>query len=172
LDVIAAPGQLNRYVASQLKAVSMIDSRSGEVLIESIPVRLGPAFTRDALSSLPISCQSQVVNEPYHSYSLGRHRIGGEPFLVMLYFYGQKLESIELANSSEEFGTSWDDWSEAKQLKRKQAHDAWLIAQTNRASHRYDWGEIASGHDPKSGESSITIRYSWQGEPWSHSRAT
>jgi hypothetical protein len=150
----------------------MIDSRSGELLIESIPVKLGPTFTRDELSSLPIAFESRVVNEPYHSYSLGRHPIGGEPFFVVLDFYGQKLESIELANSSEEFGMSWKDWSEEKQLKRKEAHDAWLIAQTNRASHRYGWGAIASAYDPKSGGSSITIRYSWQGEPWSHQRAT
>jgi hypothetical protein len=150
---------------------TMIDIHTGEVLIGSV-AKLGPKFTRSDFLSLPIESKSLVINEPYHSYALGQHLVGGETFLVTLYFYEQKLESIDLVNSREEFGTSWNEWSEEKQLKRKQAHDAWLIQQTGNASHIYAWGEIGSSNDPKSGGSSITIRYSWQGKTWSRERAT
>jgi len=150
----------------------MLDKSIGELYIESIPVKLGPRFTRRALSSTPVAAQSQVVNEPYHSYSLGEQRIASQPFFVVLYFYGQQLESINLAHSAEEFGTSWDDWSEEGELRRKQRHDDWLRGQTGHASHVYEWGEVGSDYDPRSGSSSITIRYSWQGQAWPRRGAT
>ena len=148
----------------------MINRSTGEVLIESIPATLGPKFTRRDLFSLPLKSQSQVVNEPYHSYSIGRHEIAGLDFYVVLYFYGQELEFIDMAHPAAQFGTSWDDWSEEKELKRKEVHDRWLIEQTGYASHVYEWGEIGSDYDPRSGGSSIIIRYSWQGQPWSQEK--
>ena len=97
---------------------------------------------------------------------LGQQPMGDETFFVALYFYGKKLESIDLAIAAPELGASWDDWSEEKEMKRKEKHDVWLIAQTGCASHVYDWGEIDSAYDPRSGGSSITIRYRWLGQPW------
>lgn len=148
----------------------MLDKGNGELFIESIPVTLGPYFTRRDLSSLPFAAESQVVNEPYHSYSLGAQRIAERSFFVVLYFYGQQLESIDLAHGAPEFGTS-GDWSEEGELKRKQWHDDWLRGQTGHASHVYKWGEVGSNYDPRSGGSSIIIRYSWQGEAWPEQNA-
>jgi hypothetical protein len=142
----------------------MLDKSTGELYIESIPVKLGPSFTRDAFSSTPVVAQPRASNEPYHSYSLGKQRIAGQPFFVVLYFYGQQLESINLAHSAEEFGASWDDWSEGDELRRKQWHDDWLLGQTGHTSHVYEWGEVGSDYDPRSGGSSIVIRYSRQGQ--------
>jgi len=142
----------------------MLHKGTGELFIESIPVTLGPRFTRRDLSALPVAAQSQVVNEPYHSYSLGAQQISGQSFFVVLYFYGQQLESIDMAHGAGEFGTSWDDWSEERELRRKQWHDDWLREQTGQASHVYEWGKVHSSYDPRSGGSSIIIRYSWQGQ--------
>jgi hypothetical protein len=150
----------------------MLDKSTGEIYIESIPVKLGPRFTRRDLACTQVAAQPQVVNEPYHSFSLGEQQIAAQPFFVVLYFYGQQLESIDLAYSAEEFGTSWDDWSEEGELRRKQWHDDWLRRQTGYASHVYGWGEISSAYDPRSGGSSIIIRYSWQGQAWPRRDAT
>ena len=150
----------------------MLDKGTGELYIESIPVMLGPSFTRRALSSTPVAAQSKVVNEPYHSYSLGQQRIAGQLFFVGLCFYGQQLECIDLAHAAAEFGTSWDDWSEERELKLKQWHDDWLRGQTGYASHVYKWGAIGSAYDPRSGSSSITIRYSWKGQAWPRVKPT
>lgn len=144
----------------------MLDKSTGELSLESMPVKLGPRFTRRDLSSPPVAAASQVVNEPYHSYSLGEQRIAGQPFFVVLYFYGQKLESIDLTHPAKEFSMSWEGWSEEGEMRRKQWHDEWLRGQTGHASRVYEWGEVGSGYDPRSGGSSITIRYSWQGQAW------
>ena len=144
----------------------MIDINTGEVLIESVPVTLGPKFMRRQLSALPVNCQPQIINGPHHSCTLGQQAVFGEVFFVVLYFYGQQLESIDLANASQEFGTSWNDWSEEKEMKRKEAHDRWLISQTGADARDYDWGSIYSDYDPRSSGSSIVIRYSWRGQPW------
>ena len=150
----------------------MLDKGTGELFIESIPMPLGPRFTRRDLSSLPVAVQSQIVNEPYHSYSLGAQQIDGQPFSVVLYFYGQQLESINLAHAAAEFLTSRGSWSEEDEPKRKQWHDAWLRWQTGHASHVYEWGEVSSVYDQRSGGSSIIIRYAWQGHAWPRQDAT
>ena len=139
----------------------MLDTSTGELHIESVPMKLGPQFTRRALSSTPVAATSQVVNEPYHSYSLGEQRIADEPFFVVLYFYGQLLESIDLAYSAEN-----------DERRRKKWHDKWLHGQTGAPSHVYAWGEVSSDFDPRSGGSSIIIRYSWQGRAWPGQDAT
>jgi hypothetical protein len=103
---------------------------------------------------------------------LGEQRVSDQPFLVVLYFYGQQLESIDLGYSGAELGSSWEDWSEEREMKRKERHDDWLRMQTEDVSRVYDWGEVLSDYDERSGGSSITIRYSWQGKPWPRHGAT
>lgn len=144
----------------------MLDAATGELHVESIPLTLGPRFIRGELSAAPVQATSQVVNEPHHSYSLGEQQISGQIFLLVLYFFGEKLESIDLAHPGKEFGASWVDGSEEGERRRKAWHDRWLREQTGRVSHNYTWGAIHSEYDPRSGGSSITIRYSWRGQPW------
>src|SRR5215475_4542850 len=146
----------------------MIDKNTGELFIDSAAVGIGPRFTRKDFVSSILSNDSRalVKNEPYCSFSVGSHEISGLRFLVALSFYGDILEAIELTHDDEESGSSRSDWSEEKELKRKRIHDQWLTSLQLRTSHRHSWGDILSGYDPRSGGSSITIRYSWQGKPW------
>src|SRR5215475_15239391 len=146
----------------------MIDKYTGELFIDSAAVGIGPRCTRKDFVSSILSSESRVLvkNEPYCSFSVGSHKISGLRFIVSLSFYGDILESIELTHDDEEPGSSWSDWSEEKELKRKRIHDQWLTSLHGRTSHRHSWGAIWSGYDPRSGSSSITIRYSSQGKPW------
>src|SRR5262249_40824522 len=146
----------------------MIDKNTGELFIDSAAIGIGPRFTRKDFVSSILSNDSRVLvkNEPYCSFSVGSHEISGLRFIVSLSFYGDILESIELTHDDEELGSSRSDWSEEKELKRKRIHDKWLTSLQGCTSHRHSWGEIWSCYDPRSGGSSITIRYSWQGKPW------
>jgi len=146
----------------------MIDKYTGELFIDSASVGIGPRFTRKDFVSSILSNESRALvnNEPYCSFSVGSHEISGLRFIVSLWFYGDILESIELTYDDEEPGSSRSDWSEVKEFDRKRIHDQWLTSLHGRSSHRYGWGEIRSGYDPRSDSSSITIRYSWQGKPW------
>jgi hypothetical protein len=148
----------------------MMNQQTGELTLHTLSVTLGPAFKREDLFALPIMPRSLVDNEPYHSYVLGRYEIAGPTFSVALSFYAQKLEAIGLTDMAAEFGTSWADWSEEKEQKRKQAHDRWLIQQIGCRGRLYDWGEVRSYFDARSGGSSIVLRYSWEGRPWSGQR--
>lgn len=127
----------------------MLNTTTGELTIESIPRTIGPAFTRQDIESAPIQTETVIVTEPYPSYSLGEQTIFGSRFLVVLYFHGERLESINLAYRGKEFGTSWADWSEVSEMRRKAWH----------AAHDYAWGVILSDYDSRSAGSSIVIRY-------------
>jgi hypothetical protein len=145
----------------------MIDKKSGELVIESVPLRIGPHLSRTEFLSLPVGKSASIVvkNEPFCSYSIGTHEISGLLFTVTVYFYGELLESVNLSSVENE-STSWSDWSEQKELEKKEVHDRCLKNLLGKASSHYNWGEVWSGYDSKAGFSSIEIRYSWQGKPW------
>jgi hypothetical protein len=145
----------------------MIDKKSGELMIESIPLRIGPSLSRKEFLSLPGGKSASIVvkNEPFCSYNIGKHEISGLGFTVTVYFYDELLESISMSSVNDELGTSWSDWSEQKELKRKELHDRWLKNILGNRSPHHKWGEVWSGYDAKGGFSSIEIRYSWQGKP-------
>ena len=145
----------------------MIDKKSGELVIESIPLRVGPRLARSEFLTVPIGKSSKIVvkNDPFCSYNLGRHEISGLVFIVIIYFSDELLESVSLTSVDDKSGESWADWSEEEELKKKEIHDDWLKNLLGRASSHYKWGEVWSGYDSKAGFSSIEIRYSWQGKP-------
>src|SRR5262249_2532980 len=134
--------------------------------IGSPPFKISPGFKIRDLENVPVTLQPLISNQGHQSFALGKLPIGDKSFFVALYFYQGTVESIDLAIDSEEFGSSWDDWTEEKEMKRKETQDAWLVANTGSTSHVYDWGAVGSSYDPRSGGSSITIRYSWMGRPW------
>ena len=145
----------------------MIDKKSGELVIKSIHLRLGPRLSRSEFLSFPIGKSAKIVvkNEPFCSYNIGKHEISGFIFAVTIYFYYETLESISISSVDNE-STLRSDWSEEKELEKKEIHDRWLNQMLGKSSsHYYKWGEVWSGYDPKAGFSSIEIRYSWQGKP-------
>ena len=143
----------------------MIDTMTGDIVIESVCLRIGSHFSRRDFHACALAKDSNVIvgNEPYCSFYAGCYQISGLRFSLALRFCGERLEAVNLTFLSEEFGSSWSDWSEEKELKRKRIHDDWLVSATGSAGRVYRWGEIRSGFDAKSGASSIVIRYSGTG---------
>lgn len=139
----------------------MINTATGEIAIGCVPIRIGARFSRREFLASPLAEDSSVVvrNEPYCSFRAGSYEISGLQLALDLRFRGERLEAVSLVYSAEEFGSSWSDWSEDKELKRKRIHDAWLVSATGSASRSYEWGEIRSDFDAKSGGSKIVIRY-------------
>ena len=145
----------------------MIDKNTGEVVVESVPIRLGPSFTRSAFQSSPLSNTSHqlIKNEPFCSFLVAPREISGLVFFISLWFFGEQLEFISLA-TDDGSNRSWSNWSKEAEIKRKSIHDRWLASLLGPAPYLYNWGEIMSVYDPKAGDSSIIIRYSWKGKPW------
>jgi hypothetical protein len=119
-------------------------------------------------SALGQNAQLNVENEPHCSYDarLPAGVLLQLPVHLTAYFYDQQLESVSIMASDDRFGTSWNDWSEEKELDRKLFHDQWLANTIGATNAVYPWGQLSSEYDAKSGFSAIDLRYSWQGKPW------
>lgn len=139
----------------------MIDTSTGEILIESVPLRIGSEFTRQNFLSSPLGEHSSVIvkNEPRCSFRIEAVKISGLWFNAALWFCRERLEAVHLSYRARDLGASWSEWSEEKELKRKRIHDSWLVTIAANPAHSYKWGEISSDFDRKSGGSSIVIRY-------------
>ncbi|HEY1698053.1 MAG TPA: hypothetical protein VGG39_38095 [Polyangiaceae bacterium] len=95
---------------------------------------------------------------------------GTATFAVRLLFEGERLDGYRMWMLDPRFGTSWDDWSEEKQRAQQDAHDAWLIGLLGPGTRRptpggpelaysLPWGEVWSAYDPRSGSSTIGVRF-------------
>lgn len=97
-----------------------------------------------------------VKNEPWCSF----HFEDREDSLgIVVVFRGERLKSVSISIDDPRFGSGWEDWSEKKELERKQANDRWLTGKGLVPGKNYAWGSVWSEYDPKSGSSMIVIRY-------------
>ncbi|NOY40999.1 MAG: hypothetical protein GXP26_04060 [Planctomycetes bacterium] len=148
----------------------MIDVATGNITIHNTAIAIGPPLTRDDFlaSALGRNAPINVENESYCSYNarIAAGDLMPLPADLTLYFYHQQLESLSIVASDDRFGASWDDWSEEKELSRKQFHDLWLADIAVSANAYFLWGQLSSDYDAKSGFSAIHLRYSWKGKPW------
>ena len=137
-----------------------IDPRTGTVDLGE-GRELGPATTHDQFraSRLGLASTPLILNGRWRSYSLPRIAEGNVSFAVAIYFEGESATMLELANASPEFGKSWDDWSPENEARRRAWHDRWLAEAQGVAPGEFPWGRLASMTDPKSGGSSIILRF-------------
>ena len=131
--------------------------KTGELALASGTI-LSPQLTRSMFLSSPEGIQAKihVQNEPWCSYRVDDHE---GPLIIVVFFQGERLESISLYMNDPKFGTSWEDWSEKKELERKQAGDDWLKKNGLKAGKNYGWGSLWSDYSPQDGSSNIVIRY-------------
>lgn len=97
-----------------------------------------------------------VKNEPWCSFRFEERE---DAFVVVVFFKGENLESVHFCISDPKFGTGWEDWSEEKELERKEANNQWLLKHGLVPGKKYSWGSVWSDYDPKGGASMIVIRY-------------
>ncbi len=105
----------------------------------------------------------EVINEKSYGftfYNLNSQLISNEWFDITLYFNNKDiLNLVNISLSNEGDIASWNNWSENEQIKKKDMHDKWLKKNIGNPPYKYDWGEISSSYDPRSGSSMITIKY-------------
>lgn len=111
------------------------------------------------------------MNTEYVWYSFHNVPICSKLFSLALSFKSSVLDSVIMSIDGDQYGTSWDDWTEAKELSRKQAHDRLLYKELQRQpdvqrsrpypynEYHMDYGTITSSYDPRSASSSISIHY-------------
>ena len=138
----------------------MFDPNAGIIIFDSPRFEIGPRLTRADFSCSPVFDQAALLakNEPWCSWNLKGLKLGEDLFVATLFFYGDQIKMLELANASPEFGTTWNDYSQEKELLRKKFHDQW-ISRNLAGRSDYSWGTIDSVLDPRAGSSFIMITY-------------
>jgi hypothetical protein len=102
--------------------------------------------------------------------SLEPQTVDGLVFGVAIHFEAERLDGYSLSLVDARYGTSWDDYSEEKQLAQRDAHDAWLVAILGPGNRKpsprgpelrysFPWGDAWSTFDAKGGSSSIGVRF-------------
>jgi hypothetical protein len=133
--------------------------------------RLGRDVTRAAFlsSRLKQTIKNTSDADPWTaSYDLGERSLSGVSLALQVSFAGERLAGYTLVDVAPRFGSSWDDWTEQKQLARRDSHDGWLISQLGPPSSRalgdelhyeLSWGTVWSTFDRRGGGSSIGVSF-------------
>jgi len=79
-------------------------------------------------------------------------------FFIAICFFEKKVKSIDFSFVSELKSLSWDNWSEADELKKKDVFEFWLNENLGE-KRKFDWGNISSHYDGKGGSARIIINY-------------
>jgi hypothetical protein len=144
----------------------MIDPQTGTLSFEQPAVQVGPALTRGQFLSAAWGREGPdlTAKQPWYSRKFvgcklpGQYLSASVSFAVWLTFEGRRLRGVELCNGDPAFGTSWDDYSEEKELLRKATHDEWLAASLGER-RSFPWGTARSSYDRRGGGNTINLQY-------------
>ncbi len=141
----------------------MIDKETGAVEINIPATKIPPNMPRDDFLKSPLYSISSPLNQnpPWSRYAFKSVIINEDKFVGDICFNTEKLYSITLAVIRPEFGTSWGEWSEEKELARKRYHENLLrtIFGESSESYSFPWGKVISLFDRRAGGSAIEIYY-------------
>ncbi len=143
-------------------SISMItDLRKGKLVLDDISLVIDSSLSKNTFlsSELQASSKETVSNKEWSSFNTGIHRICGESFVLSLSFFGADLVEFHLTNVQPGEKDTWSDWSEEKEMARKNRHDKWLANQLGKPPYKFAWGQVFSVYDQKSGGSLIVVRY-------------
>jgi hypothetical protein len=148
----------------------VIDRQTGALILSS--GRIEPDLRRSAFLASPMGAKAKcddMHNGWMHLYP-GPQTLDGLEFVVRLVFEGERLDSYSMWLDDARYGTSWDDYSEEKQLAQRDAHDTWLVATLGPGErepsprgpelrYTFPWGEVYSTFDARGGSSPIGVRF-------------
>ena len=141
----------------------MIERTTGQIQLPSDGIRVGPSLSRELFLASPLASQSYelVRNEPDCSFVLPTVQFNGHSFAWGLWFHGSALRRVSIECADAEFGSSWSDWWEEREMTRKRFHDSLLqsVLGSDWSRQHFSWGTVDSGYDPKGGFSSIGVTY-------------
>ncbi|MGL5001853.1 MAG: hypothetical protein ACRDAM_02825, partial [Casimicrobium sp.] len=102
----------------------------------------------DETKALEKGTLAREVGNGHKWYDLPVIKHGTTEIGVSLCYYATKLRHIHFGAQGSEFGTSWDDFSEEKELKRARKTEQWLES-VDLKPGTYSWGTVWCGYDLK-----------------------
>lgn len=155
----------------------------GDLFFDSTGEFIGPLTTPATFSALRIARAGLLQAGPDRSrIHYERELVWGSPFTLAIEFSGPRITNIELFLLREDDAKGWENWSEATELARKAASEAWaervfnaplvlrpfqldgksIIPRDEPRSARHALlacGEIASYYDDKGGSAFMRLTY-------------
>lgn len=139
--------------------LSLPDLASGVLTFYPSLNTIGPGTLQDQFLQTKEGSQSQVfvAASPHISFKLSETwDLQGIMLGGILWFAHGVLASVSIFVVSS--GQSWSDWSEqAAQKERRRLEQ--LLTTTYGATRAFAWGTVHASYDPRSGSSSIVVRY-------------
>lgn len=149
----------------------MIDERTGEITIPIDNFRIHKDLNEkeltDSLYYNNYLREKSDMKTGYIWYYFSPVSLMNREIIFVLCLRNGTLDRVEFCVDSNDLPSSWSNWSEEGELKRKQLNEELLFrifndgVKRNKFPERYDftWGHIISVYDQKSGGSDIILRY-------------
>lgn len=139
----------------------MIDPSTGNLLLSS-GEKLQPSTSLESFleSALARAAEKERGGEGWLNIKLEPKFLGEFSVIITVQFFYSSLREIHIYfNAEDGDGSSWSDWSEEVELRRKKMQASWLDSVLAPSQRSFDWGEVISVYDAKSGFSEVLIRY-------------
>jgi hypothetical protein len=139
----------------------MIDKNTGQLTI-SKDKAISPTTTLSEIKAFKLSDIEEECNlgNGWIHYTFKNVEAFAKFFHFTFYFFGENLKSIEFIINESPFdlNTGWDSWSEQREKENALLYNNWLNKEIGTVRN-FTWGNVLADYDPKSGGSSIFIRY-------------
>lgn len=135
--------------------------RDGYLYIKNKDLIISPKLSKKEFKSSDLYndvISHDIVNE-YPSYLIKPQIIADNLFTIRVLFNKEGNVFIINLDMTDGVISNWNNWSKRNNNKKKKDHDIWLKSQLGNPPYKYDWGEILSKYEAKSGASVIIIRY-------------
>ena len=142
-----------------------ITQETGVITLPEIGATILAGLSRSQFLQTPEFFEARVFvrSEPWCSYRLPAIPQKHTELVIVVQFHGEELVSLALCHGAHCFGTSWENWSEERELARKAFHERWLASEVGVQAGKYAWGDIDSYYDEQGRFSTIAIRYTKAG---------
>jgi hypothetical protein len=129
-------------------------------LLHPLGVSITKALSQDALvRALPdVGATRRDMGTGWTWYRLPSFQDEGTHVTMALGFEVGALKQIILSDSNPEFGSNWNEWTEAKERRRAESIRTWLGRQ-GIVSGDHKWGSVWAGFDPKGGSGCAAVRF-------------
>lgn len=129
-------------------------------------IEICPDLARQRFVASEIGSNSRMVinNPPFFTYLTPPFSIMGEMFVANVIFKNERLQEVRLCFQPNEAKTSWQNWSESRELAYKKEQERLLLSQigpgnVGPTSYSFGWGTIDSVYSESEGTSEIVIKY-------------
>ena len=139
----------------------MIERKTG-CLTLSKTVQIKPGDEINKIVALQLG-EVQAVSDKQTGWqwlTIKNLRVDETYYILSFGFQANALKQIELIVSKDRFDLTagWETWSKANELAILTDLRIWVTTELGREGN-FGWGDVWAAYDPKSGTSSITLRY-------------